>query len=159
VVVREIGHREASHEALREIAEMLRTAAERPLAARVAGADLIVTGEVTEARPLERPFPPTSEHDPEWWIARVTVRDVIKGRRPPRGLQVLFANSQDIVWYRSPKLHEGVSGVFIVRTRREDEAPADVPRSVYQATDPLDFLPAERLAEVQRLLDQDRGER
>jgi hypothetical protein len=60
----------------------------------------------------------------------------------------------DIVWYRSPKLHEGASGIFILQATKEDEAPPDVPRTVYQVTDPLDFLPAERLPDVQRLLDE-----
>lgn len=159
VVAREVGHREASHESVREIAQTLRMAAERPLAERVAGADLIVTGEVADAGPLEKSFPPRSEHDPDWWIARVTVRSAIKGRKPQRGIQVLFANSLDIAWYKSPKLHEGASGIFILRSRREDEAPADVQGTVYQATDPLDFLPAERLPEVERALEQDRGDR
>jgi hypothetical protein len=37
------------------------------------------------------------------------------------------------------------------------EAPKDAPPAAYQATDPLDLLPLERLAEVERLLGEDRG--
>jgi hypothetical protein len=154
VLVREVAHRAASDESVSEIEEALRAAAERPLGLRVASADLIVTGEVASSRALEQPFPPTSEHDPEWWIARVNVESAIKGRKPRTAIEVLFANSMDIVWYRSPKLHEGASGIFILQATKEDEAPPDVPRTVYQVTDPLDFLPAERLPDVQRLLDE-----
>ena len=156
VVARELGHREASDEAVREIDEALRVATDRPLAARAAAADLIVTGEVVSSRPLEKSFPPRSEHDPDWGIASVTVASVIKGPQRRR-IEVLFADSIDIAWYKSPKLHEGASGIFILRPRSEDEAPAGVPRTVYQATDPLDFLPSERLPEVQRALGQDEG--
>ena len=159
VLAREIGHHEASHESIREIAEALVMTAERPLFTRIAEADLILTGEVGGRRPLDKPFPPRSEHDPDWWIARVTVRSVFKGHKPGEEIEVLFANSMDIAWYKSPKLREGMSGIFILRTRNEDEAPHDVPPSVYQATDPLDFLPTERLPEVQRALEQESKDR
>ena len=158
MVAREVGRREASPESLSQVTEALRLAAERPLVERVAAADLIVTGEVVSSRSLERPFPPRSEHDPDWSVASVTVRSVIKGRQRAR-IEVLFADSIDIAWYKSPKLHEGASGIFILRPRSDDEAPADVPRTVYQATDPLDFLPADRLPEVQRAVERDEGDR
>jgi len=159
VLVREVGYREASHESVRETAETLRIADQRPLAERVAGADMIGTGQVVSVRPLERPFPPRSEHDPDWSIARVTVGSVLKGPRSRKTIEVLFASSEDIVWYKSPKLHEGESGVFILRTRDENEAPRELAPTVYQATDPLEFLPDERLPDVQRALEQDKGER
>ena len=159
IVVREIGHAEDSAETSHALAEALREVAERPLRTRVAGAELIVTGEVLESRALERAFPPKSEHDPEWWIARVAVQSVLKGRKPKGEVEVLFANSMDIAWYRSPKLHRGSGGIFILRRLQEGETPQDAPRSAYQATDPLDFLSAERLAEVERAVDRDRGSR
>jgi len=37
------------------------------------------------------------------------------------------------------------------------DVPKDVPRTAYQATDPLDLLPIERLAEVEGLLGEDMG--
>jgi hypothetical protein len=156
VIAQEVGRREASTDSVREITEALRLAEERPLVERVAAADLIVTGEVVSHRLLERPFPPTSEHDPEWGIATVTVGSVIKGRRRAR-IEVLFADSMDVAWYKSPKLHEGANGIFILRTRSDDEAPAEVPRTVYQATDPLDFLPADRLPDVRRAVERNEG--
>ena len=162
LVVRELGHRRATSEAREEISEMLRAAAERPLAERVRRAVLIVTGSVTSARVLERPFPPRSEHDPEWAIARVAVRAALKGRKPKGEIEVLYASSRDIAWYKSPKLHEGASGIFIlhvVEKEGEEEQLRDQARPPYKAVDPLDFLPAEREAEVRRLIGRDNGDR
>lgn len=160
LIVRELGHRRATSAAREEIAEMLRAAAERPLAERVRQADLIVTGEVTACRVLERPSPPRSEHDPEWGIARVAIRTVHKGKKPKGEVEVLFANSHDIAWYKSPKLHEGKHGIFLLHLagqEDEDEHPRDLPRPIHKAVDPLDFQPAEREADVRRIIDQEGG--
>jgi hypothetical protein len=160
VVAREVTRREASDDAVREIAEGVRITAERPVAERIAGADMVVQGRVTSTKRLAGDAPPSSEHDPQWAIARVAVADVIKGRASRKTVDVLFASSRDIAWYRAPKLEEGASGVLILRTRHEDEAPSEVAESVYQATDPLDFLPDERASDVRRLVeDSDGGER
>ncbi|UVK47009.1 hypothetical protein BPNPMPFG_002745 [Mesorhizobium sp. AR07] len=160
LIVRELGHRRATSEAREEIAETLRAAVERPLAERVRHAELIVTGEVTASRVLERPSPPRSEHDPEWGIARVAVRTVLKGKKPKGDVEVLFANSHDIAWYKSPKLHEGKRGIFLLHLagqEDEDDHPRDLPRPIHKAIDPLDFLPADREADVRRLIDQEGG--
>lgn len=160
LVVRELGHRRATSEAREEIAETLRAAVERPLAERVRHAEMIVTGEVTASRVLERPFPPRSEHDPEWGIARIAVRAVLKGKKPKGDVEVLFASSQDIAWYKSPKLREGMHGIFLLHLagqEDEDDHPRDLPRPIHKAIDPLDFLPADREADVRRLIDQERG--
>jgi hypothetical protein len=159
LVVRELGHRRATRESLHEVAEALRHAEERPLVERVGGAELIVTGEVTGVRLLEKPFPPRSEHDPDWGVARVAVRSVIKGRKPRGEIEVVFANSDDIAWRHSPKLHRGASGIFVLHLLREDEEPREVSRPLYRATDALDFLPLEQLDRVQRALGQDNGGR
>ena len=159
VVAREVTHHDASEESMRTAVEGIRFAAERPLAERIAGADLVVAGQVASARRLAGDAPPESEHDPEWAVARVSVDSVIKGRTSRKTVEVLYASSRDIAWYQSPKLEEGTSGIFILRTRDEDEAPPNVAPTVYQATDPLDLLPAERLADVRRMLDRDAGER
>jgi hypothetical protein len=142
---------------MRDVAEGVRIAAERPLAERVAGAELVVTGRVTSTRPVARESPPGSEHDPEWSIARVAVDSVLKGPSSRRTVEVLFASSMDIAWYRSPKLNEGVSGIFILRRRDDDEAPDEVGPNVYQATHPLDFLPHDRLEDVQRMTGEGAG--
>jgi hypothetical protein len=111
---------------------------------------------VAESHPTESAKKPKSEHDPVWWIARVTVKSVLKGRKPTGKIVVLFANSTDLAWFKSPKLHSGTRGILLLRHLTHVEAPKDVPPTAYQATDPLDLLPIERLAEVERLLGEDR---
>jgi hypothetical protein len=159
VVARAVSHHDASNESIGAAAEGIRIAAERGVAERIADADLVVVGRVTSAKRLAGDAPPRSEHDPEWAIARVSVESVVKGRTSRKTVDVLYASSRDIAWYKSPKLDEGTSGVFILHTRHEDEAPPEVAPSVYQATDPLDFLPHERLPDVRRMAGQDAGER
>jgi hypothetical protein len=125
----------------------------------VAEADLIVTGRVTSSRRAETPSVLRSEHDAEWWIARVAVQTAVKGTKPKGELEVLFANSTDIAWYRSPKLHEGASGVFILRRVAQKEEVPEEARGIYEATDPLDLLPSDRLQEVHRALGHEKEER
>jgi|HubBroStandDraft_6_1064221.scaffolds.fasta_scaffold411108_2 hypothetical protein len=157
LLLREIGYVEATKVASHQVAEAIREADERPLRERLAGADLVVTGEVAESQPTESAKKPKSEHDPIWWIARVAVKSVLKGRKPAGKVDVLFANSTDIAWFESPKLHPGTSGILLLKHLQQGEVPKDVPRTAYQATDPRDLLPIERLAEVERWLGEDRG--
>ena len=163
-VVREVGHMRASHEAHREVAEVMKEAAERPLRERVATAELILEGHVTASGPADPHAVQKSEHDPNWWIARVEVGSVLKGgEKAGHSISVLFANSDDIAWYKSPKLHEGLRGVFLLHPVTEADSPpkADrkprVDRVVYKAIDPLDFLPTEHLSEVKRALNIEHG--
>lgn len=152
LLLRELGHVEATGQVARQVAEAIHETDERPLRDRVASAVLIVGGEVVDSRPLARSFPPRSEHDPLWSIARVVVTDVLKGHKPHGEVEVLYAESDDIAWFRSPKLHAGVNGILLLFHLNEAEVPKEVPRSVYQATDPLDFQPYNRRGEIERLL-------
>ena len=150
VVLRELGRVEASPESDREVLRLIRQMSEKPLRERIAGADLIVTGRVQHAAPVDPDAQPKSEHDPMWWIARVAVLSVLKGGKPGKEVEVLFADSTDIAWYRSPKLHEGATGVLLLRHVKAKDAPPSVARAIYQVTDPLDVLPLERQDDVQR---------
>jgi hypothetical protein len=158
VVVRERGHVRDSQEARRETDEVLQEMAERPLAERVRSALLIIEGHVTASSPADPNHIQKSEHDPKWWIARVAVESLIKGgSKSVKTLEVLFANSKDIAWYKSPKLHEGVRGIFLLHAITEGDRPPRLDRSIYKAIDPLDFLPSERMPEVRRALNREQG--
>jgi len=154
VVVEEVGSMRSSSEATRQLTETVRAAEEAPLLRRIAGAELVIHGQSLSSERAETPALPVSEHDPEWWIARVRVVGVMKGRRV-REVQVLFANSTDVAWYRSPKLHEGTNGVLLLRRENPDISAPERARGMYQATDPLDLLPVDRLEEVRRLVGQE----
>ncbi|MBV8103914.1 MAG: hypothetical protein JO223_04680 [Hyphomicrobiales bacterium] len=159
LLLREIDHVEASDQTSREVAEAIGEEDERPLRERIAGAELIVTGDVAESEPTESARSPKGEHDPILQLARVVVKSVLKGRKPAGKLEVLFASSIDIAWFKSPKLHPGASGIFLLRRARENEFADEAPPTAFQATDPLDFLPMERIAEVEGMLGEGRGGR
>jgi hypothetical protein len=157
VVARELGRREGTPDSVRAIVEAVREIEERPLAARVAGAQLVVTGHVTESSLREPELPPSSEHDPLWAIARIAIDSVLKGRTTRKTVDVLFASSKDIAWYASPKLGEGAHGILLLRRPDEMDALEKVPANAFEAVDPLDFLPLDRLADVERLIEHGAG--
>jgi hypothetical protein len=158
IVVREVGQIRASRDAEREVAKAIKERDERPLVERVAIAELIVEGHVTASGPADPNAVQKSEHDPNWWTARVSVESVIKGGgKAVKTVEVLFANSKDIAWYKSPKLHEGLRGIFLLHSVKETDRPPRIDRVIYQATDPLDFVPTERVPEIKRALTDDKG--
>jgi hypothetical protein len=158
VLVREIGRLAATPAIEEETRKAIAEKAERPLRSRLLAAELIVIASVTGSRRLEEPELDRSEHDPEWWVARVKVEAVLKGEKIAKPLDVLFANSTDIAWYKSPKLHVGVRGILLLHRIGEE---ADLPkgeRAIFRATDPLDLLPLDLRPQIERLL-AERGER
>ena len=162
-VLRHIGHFRATPETRHELAAVLSDLAEKPLRERIEMAEAIVEGHVTESRKADPDAVQKSEHDPDWWIARVAVESVVKGTPPQQQVDVLFANSKDIAWFKSPKLHKGVRGILLLHSTRETEVPRkSAQRRLYQATDPLDLQPAERMDEIRRIsgtLNADEGGR
>ena len=128
VAVREVARADPS--GADDIRQQLERAQEeepvRHLSERVRGADVVVLGVVRELKPLRRSgeWIPTSEHDPDWWIAVIAAKDVAKGRRPRGGrIEALFANSRDVQWFSAPKPDPGQEGVFLLRRERRFDAP------------------------------------
>ncbi|MGH7050306.1 MAG: hypothetical protein ACREE5_06645 [Acetobacteraceae bacterium] len=158
LLVRELGHAEATAETLSHLEQAIREESERPLSERVAAAELIVSGEVVESRTLERPYPPPSEHYPDWGIARVAVGAVLKGHDTHAEVEVLFAASLDRVWFHSPKLRSEVRGILLLfRIDKDERPPREMHRNGWQALDPLDLQPLERREEIERLIGGGRG--
>lgn len=79
VIVEGVGYTQWSPDAVRQVAQQVKAAGERPLQERVASAAMIVTGTVLSCVPAGPRSRPESEHDPDWWIGRVKVRSIIKG--------------------------------------------------------------------------------
>jgi hypothetical protein len=156
LLLREIGHAESTEEVLRHLAHAIHENEERPLRERIVTADLIVTGEVVESHVLDSAPKPKGEHDPIWWLARVAVKAVHKGRKPRGEIEVLFAASIDRAWVRSPKLYTGTSGILLLHLVKEGDLPGVVAPPAYQATHPLDLQPVHRLADIERGLGGDR---
>lgn len=145
-LLREVERREGP-DAVADSADLVRAVREQPRLERAVAAAMIVAGEVTSSQPVDPDARPSSEHDPEWWIARIAVRSMVKGGRTRKQVQTHFANSNDIAWYRSPKLHRGVTGVFLLHDA--NDVPEEVRRAPYQCVDPLDWAPIEQLDDIE----------
>src|SRR5262249_52884744 len=67
------------------VADEERKLADEALRGRLDSARWVVVGTVTSVAPAPVPAresietPEITEHDPDWWLARVTVRSVVKG--------------------------------------------------------------------------------
>ena len=119
------------------------------LAQRLAQSVAVVYGVVSETSRATGAGPRfLSQHDPDWWQATVDVKIVENGEQTTGKITVMFANSSDIAWVRSPKLKTGSEGVFLLQTK--DPFGNALPgRAV---VDPLDFQPASELPHVRDLL-------
>jgi len=122
--------------------------ADRQLTARLAQAELVLQGQVTQVGQLRERPTATSEHDPEWQRAVVTVDTVFKGQPPQGSVAVLYPGSMDIRWFRSPKLKSGQRGIFILHLAKNEELGVEG----YTMIDPLDFQPPDQADRIKRLI-------
>jgi hypothetical protein len=124
-------------------------APEAELAQRVAQAEIVVAGVVQSvsryggARPNFQ-----STHDPQWWQATIEVESVEKGKVTGKTIQVLFPNSSDVAWFRSPKLKPGDRGVWLLQNRD----PFGKPVPALAVVSPHDAQPTGELEHVRSLL-------
>ena len=125
-------------------------AKEEALAQFLRTSDAVVAGVVVRVDPS--PPRPISEHDPDLRHATVQVSDVAKGDKALAGqrVPVLFANSEDVRWFESPKLNPSDRGTFALhrsegvtepRTKAHiAAAAANIPGAIFTALDPRSFV-------------------
>jgi hypothetical protein len=89
-----------------------------------------------------------SEHDPDWHSCQINIDTVEKGAYPDRTIEILFPNSNDIAWYRSPKIKAGDRGVWLLHNR--DLFGKAIPGLA--VVHPLDFRPIGELEHVRTLM-------
>jgi hypothetical protein len=147
LAVKEVSHMDASAygKSAGQVSDYVKRKPELDLQARVAGAELIVTGAVTAIRRSEASGPHPSEHDPEWTEATVSVQSTEKGSAP-QTVTVWFPASNDIRWFRSPKFQIGQSGVFLLRRSTDRNLQG------FSALHPLDFQADAERDHVRRLI-------
>ena len=112
LAVRELGRRSITEAREPAIRRMEVTVAAHPIPGcvqRVDSATAVITGQVTATEAMPSPLPTISEHDPQWREARVTVEEVTKGNVASNEVSVTYAASDDVAWYRSPKLMSGTA--------------------------------------------------
>lgn len=128
---------------------------DQKLLARLASAELVVTGRVERISPIEEARTSlTSEHDPVWWRADLVIDRAEKGRLKEPRLTIAFPASLDEYWIDVPKLQAGQRGLFLLhgvagvaegkRARMRPPAPA--------LLDALDFQPMVQCDRVRALL-------
>ncbi len=149
----------------RGLEEGLQARRDAPLRARLATAAVVFRGTVENVRPLpaaaRRGKPGLrDEHDPDWQVATVRVTSAIKGTQNGAAVAVVFAASQDIVWFRSPKLHLGDAALIVGQPSQSEPAmPRDSgvasylrERHAVVVTSPFDVLKAADEQRVTELL-------
>ena len=109
--------------------------ANEPLKRQIAEADAVVTGKVTNVRPLvrskvnalnmvggEHTSTYISEHNPNWQEAVISVQAVEKGEPGQKEVVVVFPNSDDVMWAQAPKFQKGDSGTWILHKNQIKDA-------------------------------------
>jgi hypothetical protein len=119
---------------------------------RVAEADAVVVGKVTETGPVGRTEPPpASEHDPQWRTAVVVVERGEKGDlKEGQPVRVAYPSSRDVMWFLAPKPQPGDRAVFLLHRREPDES--DVKAELLAIVEPIDMQPVERLEEIRSVM-------
>jgi hypothetical protein len=151
VLAYSVEHVEASDDDLEVVGRLWDEEARRRLTERVSAARVIVHGVVTALRRADAEYT-HSEHDPDWWIAALSPRAVLKGDAsgPDGRFEVAFANSRDIRWANAPKLAPGQEAIIFARADESDSR-HEVALAVVEPGDVLD-VSAEQLTEVRELI-------
>jgi len=137
--------------------------ADAALSERLAASEAVIVARVRDVRRLAKERGRPSEHDPDWALAQLAIVRNLKGQPRitdcPGGacVEVAFAQSDDIRWFRSPKLVPGQQAIFLLRPMdpkllREGEKPP----ALYVLVDPQDVRP---LGDEQRLIRLIRAQR
>jgi hypothetical protein len=144
-----------------QLAAAQQTVREQAIAARVAKAEVIVSGVVHATRPLtdmKDPRQRISEHDPLWTAAEIGVDSVERGdpALKDRGLIVYFAASRDPYWSDRAKLRTG-DKVIILGQMSDPWITEGFERSIAKPKGPFvidrdDVQPIDRLELVRRLI-------
>lgn len=119
---------------------------------RVAEAAAVVVGKVADTGPVGKPErPPDSEHDPQWRTALVVVERAEKGdAKEGERLEIAYASSRDVMWFRAPKPAPGERAVFLVHRRKLEEL--DV--TALAIVEPLDMQPVEELDRIRGVMNR-----
>jgi hypothetical protein len=109
------------------------------LAARLTGADLVVSGRVLSLRDIEAKAKggPVTEHDPQWRQAVIEISSVLKGQAAGRTVVFWYPGSADLMWASVPKPAVGQEGTWLLHLQTPETGP-----SVFAIVDSQDLLSA-----------------
>jgi len=121
---------------------------------RVAGAELIVQGQVEKvsAAGIRQPV---SEHMATWMRAAIAVSSVIKGKAEAKStVEAFFPSDTDFRWQDWPKLKRGQRGVFLFHVASK----GPLPRGALTLPDQLDVQPVGSASTIRALAGAQPGE-
>lgn len=147
--VQEVGRAAASTE---DLVSQVRSAKseilQEDLAARLAAADLVVSGRVLGTRATSAPeSAPMTEHDPQWRRAELEVGSVLKGKVREKTVTFFYPGSFDVAWASVPKPSAGDEGTWLLHRQGSKSGAA-----VYFALDSQDLLTAAETKLAERLV-------
>lgn len=157
LTVRELGHTlptQTSGSLQGDIAAAKAEAENDRIRERINAAEIVISGKVEAVRAFEeRKGLPVSEHDADWRIAEVAVKQFLKGRSEKQLVLVAFPNSRDVMWAESPKFSTGQEGIWILaRLKNLQPVFASLQQPVYTALNPRDFRETKDTELVLRLI-------
>jgi hypothetical protein len=149
IAVREVEH--ADVRVQDSVAAVVARLPEIHLTDRLRAAVLVVHAEVISVGPVER-FSLLRD-DALWRPAELHVLRVLRGA-PPSPTIAYFPTAKHPDWARAPRLSERQRGIFILHAPASGRHPslAALPAGALILTDPDDFQPESRLAEVEKLV-------
>lgn len=125
----------------------------REITERAALAELVVSGTVTSVRQLERTAPQRdTEHDPDLRVARVKVERALKGKPPGGEIEVVFAASRDVQWFKAPKFQIGDRSILFLQRPGREVAALGVSQQRFTVLHPSDARPPSDLEAVEAAL-------
>lgn len=139
-----------------------RQISDEELKQRIASADFVVVGRVTDVRKWTAPEVASvphrvTEHDPDWHEAVIKIEKTLKGPKPKKNkLVVRFPQCNDVAWARAPKFEKNQEGIFFLKKDDVSGAPGALLEgtevNAYTCLRPGDWLPKSEERRVQSLL-------
>ena len=170
VAVKELGHEigpsgatsGATGTAEKTFGQLQQEISDQDLQRRVAAADYVVVGRVTDVHQWTIPKSVaaryrTSEHSANWHEAVLQIQSILKGPKVKRNKMIVrFPQSRDVAWANAPKFEKKQQGIFILK---KDQVSGDAKASLggytvdaYTCLTPGDWLPMSDEARVRSLL-------
>jgi hypothetical protein len=170
VAVKELGHEilpsgatsGAAGTAEKTLGELQQEIIDQDLQRRVATADYVVVGRITDVHQWTIPKSAaaryhTTEHSPNWHEAVLQIQSILKGAKIKGNKMIVrFPQSRDVAWVNAPKFEKEQQGIFILQ---KDEVSGYATASLggykvdaYTCLKPGDWLPITEEARVRSLL-------
>ena len=136
----------------RQVEIMKYTQELRAIQERLRHINVVVSANVVKVSPLEKTQAGESEHSPNLQVAYIKVDRVLRGDVNPGELKIIFSASDDIQWYRAPKLKPGTKGVFLLQRATKESQSLGVPANHLTLFEKIDLQPSNKIDMIETAL-------